>query len=189
MINIILVDDHQMVIDGLKALLGTIADLKIVGEANDGIDLKELLSKTSADLIMMDISMPRMNGIEATKMVKEISPTTKVLILSMHETAEYSQHAINAGVDGFLLKNAGKEEIQLAIQTCMKGDTYYSKKVMENVVKGLKGEESKVDLSDREIEVLKLIAKEFTTKEIAEEFDFRNTRSATVGSRPISAFK
>ena len=170
MIRIALVDDHQIVIDGLQAVLTTIEDFRIVGSANSGIDLIELLSKEEVDLIMMDISMPRMDGIEATEMVKEKYPNIKVLILSMHDDTKQTERAVNAGADGYLLKNAGVEEIDLAIRKAVNGETYYSEKIMQNILQSMKTEKkTQVELSERELEVLKLIAKEFTTKEIAEQ--------------------
>lgn len=170
MIKVALVDDHQLVIDGLYSLLSTLEDIKIVGQANSGIDLIELLLKEEVDLVLMDISMPRMDGIEATNMVKEKYPEIKVLILSMHDSVEYTKRALKAGADGFLLKNAGSEELQLAIHKAMNGENYFSDKIMQNVVGAMKEESTDhAELTERELEVLKLIAMEFTTKEIAEK--------------------
>jgi len=171
MIKIAIVDDHPLVIDGLRSIVDPIQDIDVVGEAIDGIDLVDLLSKKEVDVILMDISMPVMDGIEATTMVKERYPNTKVLILSMHDQLEHTKKAMNAGADGFLLKNSKGEEIEEAIRTLMQGENFFSQKIMSNAMKAMKSENSReeVKLTERELDVLKLIVQECTTKEIAEK--------------------
>lgn len=170
MIRIALVDDHQIVIDGIISMLNTVEKIKVVGSANSGVGLIDLLSKEELDLVLMDISMPVMDGIETTRIVKEKYPNLKVLMLSMHDDLSYTKDAINAGADGFLLKNTGKEEFQKSIFELMDGNKYYSKKIMQNVIDSMKEpNKEEVVLSEREKEVLILIAQEYTTKEIAEK--------------------
>ncbi len=175
MIKIIIADDHQMFIDGIKSLLKTNKNMSIVGEANNGVQLLEVLSKTPADIILMDVNMPEMDGIEATKQVCQKYPNTKVLMLTMFNTRDYIEKLLRAGAHGYILKNTGKEELHEAIETLIKGESYFSKEVTERIMEGLQKKKSTennpmtVELTEREKDVLKLIAQELTTQEIADK--------------------
>jgi two-component system, NarL family, nitrate/nitrite response regulator NarL len=175
MISVIIVDDHQMFIDGIKGLIQSMPDIRVVGEANNGIDLIDVLADTKADAILMDMSMPKMNGLEATKHVIKHYPDIKVLMLTMHDSRNHIEKLLKAGASGYVLKNTGIEELQQAIETVVSGKTYYSPEVTQRIMEGFQQKKKldsvygDVDITDREKEVLALIAQEFTTAEIAEK--------------------
>lgn len=173
MIRIIIADDHQMFIDGVKALLENEDDLKVVGEALNGKQVLGLLEHEPADLILLDVNMPEMDGIETCKLVKQQYHDIKVLMLTMYNNAEFIYGLINVGANGYILKNTGKAELLDAIKTLYSGKTYYSKEVTETILQSLpRQQEHKpetVPLTEREKEVLKLIVREYNTNEIAAE--------------------
>ncbi len=175
MIKVIIVDDHQMFIDGIKGLIQSMPNINVVGEANNGIDLIDVLADTKVDAILMDMSMPKMNGLEATKHVVKHYPDIKVLMLTMHDSRNHIEKLLKAGASGYVLKNTGIEELQTAIETVVGGKTYYSPEVTQRIMEGfqqkrkVESEYGEVDITDREKEVLALIAQEFTTSEIAEK--------------------
>ena len=175
MIKVIIVDDHQMFIDGIKGLIQSMPNINVVGEANNGIDLIDVLADTKADAILMDMSMPKMNGLEATKHVVKHYPDIKVLMLTMHDSRNHIEKLLKAGASGYVLKNTGIEELQTAIETVVGGKTYYSPEVTQRIMEGfqqkrkVESEYGEVDITDCEKEVLALIAQEFTTSEIAEK--------------------
>ncbi|MBL4708220.1 MAG: response regulator transcription factor [Flavobacteriales bacterium] len=174
MIKAIVVDDHQIFVDGVKALINSMKGIEVVGEANNGVDLIDCLSKTEANIILMDVNMPVMDGIEATKAVLEKYPNLKVLMLTMHGSKEYIEKLLKAGAHGYVLKNTGKAELQTAVETIMSGEAFYSaavtKRIMESMQKKRVVEKriGNVELTQRETEVIVLIAQEYTTNEIAE---------------------
>lgn len=175
MIKTIIVDDHQIFLDGLKEVFKAFNDITIVGEANNGVDLIDLLSKTTCDVVLMDVNMPKMDGIEATKYVKQNYPDIKILMLTMHDSKAYIEKLLKAGADGYVLKNTAKGELQLAIETVCSDQNYYSPMVTQTIMNSVRQKEAtnanygEVELTDREKDVLKLIAKELTTHEIAEK--------------------
>ncbi len=175
MIKILIADDHQLFIDGIKSLVNSMQNMEIIAEVGNGKQLLEVLEHTSSDIILMDINMPEMDGIEATKQVKIKYPSVKILMLTMFSSREYIEKLLRAGADGYILKNTGKVELQEAIETIVNGESYFSKEVTERIMEGLQKKKSAekksyiVELTEREIEVLKLIVQEFTTAEIAEK--------------------
>lgn len=175
MIKIIIADDHQLFIDGIKSLVKTMKNMEIVAEVNNGKELLEVLEKTTCNIVLMDINMPEMDGIEATKLVKTKHPLLKILMLTMFSSRDYIEKLLRAGADGYILKNTGKAELQEAIETLMNGESYFSKEVTERIMEGLQKKKNMekstylVELTEREIDVLKLIVQEFTTAEIAEK--------------------
>ncbi len=173
--KVIIVDDHQIFIDGVKALISGIEGVEIVGEANNGVDLIDLLSKVKTDLILMDVNMPIMDGLEATQLVLEKYPEVKVLMLTMHDSKEYIEKLLKVGAHGYVLKNTGKHELKEAMESVMQGIPFYSqavtKRIMESLQKkkAVSNEHGNVVLTERETEVLTLIAQELTSNEIAEK--------------------
>ncbi len=174
MIRVLIADDHQMFIDGLKALLASEPDISTGGQALNGNEVIKYLKNNVVDVILMDINMPELDGIETTKIVTKNYKYVKVLMLTMHKGMEYINQIINTGASGYILKNTGKRELIEAIKTVASGNPYYSKEVTETIIgsfKTVKEPELKKDeiqLTSREREILKLIAQEFTTPEISE---------------------
>ena len=173
MIKVILADDHQVVLDGLTLLISSRDDIKILGAVSNGQEVLDLMEKGTADITVLDIDMPVMNGVETTKAIKEKYPDTKVLILTMHDEPEFISEMINLGADGYILKDIGREEFMEAIETVASGTAFYSGGVTEAIMQGLKTPAPEVkddteELTEREKEILQLIVKEMTTNEIAE---------------------
>ena len=174
MIRIIIADDHQMFIDGAKALLRNEREIKIVGEALNGVQLLSLLEKESTDIVLLDVNMPEMDGIEATAKIRAAFPDIKIIMLTMYNNHEFILSLMNAGASGYVLKNTGKKELLEAIKTVHEGKIYYSKDVTETILQNFSKPPAEqkleaVQLTEREKEVLKLIALEYTTPEIAEK--------------------
>ena len=174
MIKVAIADDHQMFIDGIKSLIKGNKTIQVVAEANNGEALLETLTKTPVNLILMDVNMPVMDGIETTKKVKELFPDIKVIMLTMFGTRDYIEKLLRAGANGYILKNTGKEELTTAIEKVMQGESYFSKEVTERIMEGLQGKKNEtnpmmVELTEREKDVLRLIAQELTSREIADK--------------------
>jgi DNA-binding NarL/FixJ family response regulator len=175
MINVIIVDDHQMFIDGVKSILKSEKNIRITGEALNGLQLFELFKTELPDIVLMDINMPGMDGIEATKIIAAKYAKVKVIVLSMHSSKEFVAGLIEAGASGYILKNTGRKELVQAIQAVSEGKTFYSNAVTEVIMDSFKNPARQISnpelaqLTDREKEVLKLIAREYSTKQIAEE--------------------
>jgi DNA-binding NarL/FixJ family response regulator len=169
--RLLLADDHQMFLDGLSAMLKDEEGLSIVHQVLDGTEVIVALRETPVDIAIIDISMPRMNGIETIYKIREEFPEVKILLLSMHNDRKNIKDAVEAKTDGYLLKNAGKLEFLQAIELLKKGRSYYSPGVTDVILKGLEDPTRKkaehLSLSARELEVLQLIAKEMTNEEIA----------------------
>ncbi|MCF8298183.1 MAG: response regulator transcription factor [Saprospiraceae bacterium] len=176
MIRVLIADDHQMFIDGLKAVLATESAIKVSGQALNGNEVIKFLKKNVVDVILMDINMPEMNGIETTKIVVKDYKYAKVLMLTMHKSMKYINQIINTGASGYILKNTGKKDLIEAIKKVASGQTYYSKEVAETIFQSyITPEKPQVEsaieiiqLTDREREILKLISREFTSTEISE---------------------
>ena len=175
-ITVMVADDHKMMRDGLRMLLNQAKNIEVVGEAHDGQTAVQMAKKLYPDVIVMDIGMPGLNGIEATRQIVGKSPNTKVVALSMHADRRYVVQMLQAGASGYLHKDNAFEELAVAIQTVMKGKTYLSPDIARNVVEECKRLSGKKDdgsvftiLTDREREVLQQIAEGKATKEIASE--------------------
>lgn len=162
-----IVDDHPMVQGGLKACLSFYDDIVIVGSTDDGSDALNKAIELKPDVILMDISMPTMNGIDATEIITEQLPETKVLILSMHSNPEFVKSAIQAGAVGYLLKDTTSEEIYYAIKAVANGKTHFSSSIAELLLDNPVNTNESEKLTTREQVVLSYLAKGKTSKEIA----------------------
>ena len=166
--TIILADDHAMFREGIRKIIERIEGALISGEVNDGLELLELLKKSSPNLIILDISMPNLRGLEAIREIKKTYPQVKVLVLTMHKKKEFLRQALRDGADGFLLKEDAGSELIRAVQTVRNGGKYLSP-LLADVLTRLAVDEEKAEiLTMREREVLKLFAEGKRTKEIAE---------------------
>ncbi len=175
MISIILADDHHLVRHGIKSLLEKTNDIEIVGEAENGHEAVQLVEKLTPDVLVMDISMPRLNGIQAAEQIKNLGVKTQIVILSMHSDETLIRQALRYGVRGYLLKRSVMEELLLAVRAAHRGEIYLSpaisEMIMADFVTGLplEGELSRYNLlSLREREALQLIAEGYTNKGIAQ---------------------
>jgi DNA-binding NarL/FixJ family response regulator len=180
-IKIVLVDDHRIFRDGLKSLLSEADFIEVIGEASGGSELLELLKTLKPDLIILDISMKDVSGIEVSKQMASLYPEIKIMILSMHTNEEFVINAIKAGVNGYLSKDASRDELLDAIKIIYEGGECYSKLVSDNFlksyVKKYKAEHSLLEnktLTQRELEILKLAAVGLTNKEIADKLFISN---------------
>ncbi len=175
-VRVLLADDHTLVRAGLRKLLESLPNIEVVGEASDGLALLELAARMQPQLILMDIAMPGLNGLEATGRITKSWPDMRVLILSMHQNAEYIRQALRQGAVAYLLKDSAPMELELALKAVLNGETYLSpavsKGVVSDYVQRLRNEEEPVDLlTPRQREVLQLIAEGQSTKDIARRLD------------------
>jgi DNA-binding NarL/FixJ family response regulator len=171
-LRIILADDHELVRAGFRALLGKLR-YQVVAEASDGNEAMRLIMLHIPDVVLMDITMPGLNGLEATTQVTQQCPTVRVIILSMHANAEYARRALRAGAVGYLLKNSRESELDIAIKAAAEGQIYLSPAVAKFIAadyarRGSGETRSLERLAPRQLEILQLIAKGYTRKQIAE---------------------
>ena len=170
-LKIFIVDDHQILIDGIESMLKGIAEFEVVGKSLDGNLALQFLSENHVDVLLTDLYMPKMTGIELTQKVKKIFPTVKVLALSVSYDVSIVHDLIDAGISGFLIKTIGRDELIEAINQIAKGNIYFSREVSNEILRSLSNrndvEEENYHLTDREIEIVKLIAQEFSNGEIA----------------------
>lgn len=175
MIKVLLAEDHIIVRKGLYALLKKEIDIDVIGEAGDGREAVEMVEKLRPDVVLMDISMPSLNGIEATRRIKNKFPNTKVLILTMHDSEEYIFQLLRIGASGYVVKMAAPAELISAIRAVHQGHTFLSPSISKKVIKeyirktGTKAEADTLErLTNREREILQLIAEGHSNREIAE---------------------
>jgi len=174
MIKLILVDDHKMFREGLRFALSQVEGIEVVGEADNGKAFLKLLNEQHPDVVLMDISMPQMDGAEATEEALKVIPDIKIIALSMFGDTEYYQKMVSKGVKGFLVKETGIDELTKAIQTVHQGETYFSQQLLQNIIRNIanpvvKGSKNKaIELTKREEEVLELICKGYSNKEMAD---------------------
>jgi DNA-binding NarL/FixJ family response regulator len=173
--RIYIVEDHQLFREGLKSMLGRRENIEIVGEAEDGLEAIRGIRKCRPDLVLLDLSMPKMGGISVMKEVKREFPKTRILALTIHESDQYVLEAFDAGTDGYCIKDASREELMLAVDSVLEGKTYISPGISDQVMEGyLSGrqtmkEDSRWDtVTQREREVLKMLAEGHTNKEISD---------------------
>jgi len=174
-IKVLIVDDHTLVRDGIRALLSLVADIKVVGEAANGREALEKVKKLAPDVVLMDLAMPILSGLEATRRIRKRFPGIKVLALTQYEDREYIVPTIEAGARGFVSKTAAFSELASAIQAVYQGGSFLSPMAAAAVVEecqqkvAIEGEkDSYQNLTDREREMLKLVAEGYTAKEIAD---------------------
>jgi DNA-binding NarL/FixJ family response regulator len=172
--RIILADDHILLRQGIKKIIEESEDMVVIAEASDGLELLDLLKTMIPDMIILDISMPNLRGIEVSHEIKSLNPKIKVLILTMHKKLDYLYHALSAGADGFLLKEDSDEELFTAIETIQRGKIYvspsFSTELAEDMAKVCRGDGSfpLERLTNRERQVLKLVSEGKSSKEIAD---------------------
>lgn len=173
-IRVLLAEDHALVRAGIRMLLEKLEGVEVVGEVRDGTAAIEAAEKTTPDIVLMDIAMPGLNGLDATARVKKVCPGTRVIMLSMYTSEAYLQQALKVGAMGYLLKDAERSELELALRTVMRGDTYLTPVVAKYAVNAFRhqteGEAGPLQrLTPRQREILQLIAEGRTTKEIAQQ--------------------
>ena len=173
--KIVIAEDHTILREGLRMLLSSNLAFEVVGEAQDGLEAIRSVESLKPDLILMDLSMPRMNGVGAIQEIKKQSPSTKILVLTVHKTEEYILTTLKAGADGYILKDATHGELMLAIDNIFSGKSYLSPGISEKVIEGylegrksLKSSTSWDTLTQREREILKMIAEGYKNKDIAD---------------------
>lgn len=179
--RLLIADDHSVVRDGIRTVLKSSPEFKIVAEAEDGEEAVELARQHKPDVVIMDISMPKLNGVEATAILKKQNPDIKVVILTVHEEEEYVYQILRAGASGYILKSAGKKEIFEAIKSAMSGERFFSPGISHIIIESFikRAREAGAEpaqtstplamqLTRRETEVLQYIAQGFTNRRIAE---------------------
>jgi len=171
--KILLVDDHTLFRNGLKMLIDTIPGYQVAGEASNGKEFLEKILKEKYDIILLDIEMPELNGIEAAKIAIQMDKNLKIISLTMYGDEEYFDQMVKAGVKGFLLKNSDLQEVKTAIEVVYQGGTYYSQELMQNMLRNLKQVKvSKIhnlEFSTRESEILHLICEGYSNQIIGEK--------------------
>jgi DNA-binding NarL/FixJ family response regulator len=175
-IKIMIVDDHKLFREGLTYVISQMKGFKIVGEASNGKTFLDMLDDLDVDIVLMDICMPDLDGIETTEKAVARRPNLKIVALTMFCDEEYYYKMIQAGVSGYILKESGKEELEAAIQAVAAGENYFSQKLLHNIIKNLHSSKSfkvparsnEIKLTSRETEILKLICQGLSNAEISE---------------------
>lgn len=172
-VTVVIVDDHFVVREGVRALFETQPDISIVGEAASGEEAVRLCADYAPDVVLMDLLMPGLNGVEATRQIKQVSPRSQVIVLTSYHEDEHILPAIRAGALSYLLKEAGPDELLAAVQKAARGETTIHPRVAAKMMRTLQGAEAKEenpfdDLSKRELEVLRLIAEGLSNAAIGE---------------------
>ena len=167
-IRVALVDDHSLVRDGIKSLLAVMAPLEVVGEAENGVDAIEMVGRCQPDLLLVDISLKDINGLELTRLLRSQYPSLKVLVLSMYDNYEYVSESVRSGASGYVLKNAPSREIIAAIEAIVSGGTFYSAEIAQRLIADKSTDN---ELTPRESQVLYKMAQGLNNKEMARELD------------------
>lgn len=184
-VRVVVVDDHPVLRDGLRALIDAQSGMCVVGEAADGVEACRLAGELSPDVVVMDLSMPKLGGPEATERIRKACPEVKVLALTAHEDGGYVQLMLSAGASGYVLKRAAAEDLIRAIQVIAAGALYLDPDMAGHVLPYVQRREAEPstrnELSDREAQVLKLMAQGYSTKEISARL--------SVGTRTVETYK
>ncbi len=171
MIEVMLVDDHKMVREGMKQLLEFDNTIRVIAEVSSGMECLELLEQKIPDVLLLDINMPGMNGIEVVKKIRKNNIPVKILMLTVHKEVEYLLHLVDIGIEGYILKDSGSAELMKAIEVVVNNEKYFQPELMPVLNSKLVKRDTDRDkmdlLTDREIEVLKLVAEGKFNKEIA----------------------
>jgi DNA-binding NarL/FixJ family response regulator len=167
-IRVALVDDHSLVRDGIKSLLAVMAPLEVVGEAENGADAIAMVGRCQPDLLLVDISLKDINGLELTRLLRSQYPSLKVLVLSMYDNYEYVSESVRSGASGYVLKNAPSREIIAAIEAIVSGGTFYSAEIAQRLIADKSTDN---ELTPRESQVLYKMAQGLNNKEMARELD------------------
>ena len=192
MLSILIVDDHGIVASGLRMLIQSYNSFKVVAEASNAKEAIELSKKYKPDIVILDISLPDINGLEIIKTIKGASNKSKILVLTMHDNKQYLQRAFDEGASGYLLKQSADEDLLYALKTVAKGDMYIQPSLLSNLytekdsLQKTREELLWNTLSDREKEVMLLVAKGFTNKETAKKLFLSDKTVATYRSRAYS---
>lgn len=166
--NLFIVDDHQLVVDGLRSLLNNEEKYEIVGCCNQPKEVMGMLDELDVNILLTDINMPEMTGVELTRFVKKKHPQIKVLALSMFGERQVIKEMIDAGISGYILKNTGKQELLEALDKLSKGQTFFGEDVTRELMKSFKSNEEGSHLTNREIEIIRLIECEHSNRQIAD---------------------
>ena len=173
--KVVIVEDHKLFREGLKSMLSDKDGLEVIGEAGDGLEAIRFIRKRQPDLMLLDLSMPKMNGISVMKEIKSQYPEIKIMALTIHESDQYVLEAFEAGADGYCLKDAGRNELMVAVDSVLEGKRYISPSISDNVLEGyitgrkkLKTKTSWDTITQREREVLKLLGEGYQNKEISD---------------------
>ena len=171
--KVVIVDDHTLFRNGLRILLNTLEDYQVVAEAANGKQFLDLLEKEVPDLVLLDINMPVMDGIEAATIAQKLYPDLKIITLSMYGEEDYYYKMVNAGVKGFVLKNSDIKEVKTALDVVYDGGSFFSSELLQNLVNSLKSssksKETHAELSEREMEILILICQGLSNQEIGDK--------------------
>lgn len=185
--RVFVADDHVVLRDGVKALINAEPDLCVVGEAGDGVTVLEKCSELQPDVIVLDITMPGMNGVDVTKQLCNLCPRSRTLVLTVHESSAYLRQMLEAGVSGYVIKRSPAQELIHGIRSVAAGGTYIDPQVAEKLAIGLRMGKKQSDkaldvaLSERETDVLKMIAQGHSSKEIA--------HTLNIGNKSVDTYK
>lgn len=169
MTKLFIVDDHQIVVEGLRSLLNDEPEYTIVGSCNRPLEVEDMLAACDVDILLTDINMPEMTGVELTRVIKRRFPKIKILALSMFGDRQIIKEMIDAGISGYILKNTGKAELMEALHKIANGQSFFCEEVTNEMMKALKSEDSLGGhLTNREVEIIRLIEKELSNKKIAD---------------------
>lgn len=167
-IRLFVVDDHQIVVDGIKLMFDGLPDFTIAGESTQPLQVVSLLTNTPVDIVITDIGMPEMSGVELCRAIKSKFPAIKILALSMFNDSQIITEMVDAGISGYILKNNGKKELVEAVTKIAEGQNYFGQDITLQLMKSFKRSQEEIRLTDREIEIIRMIEKDMTTKDIAQ---------------------